>query len=154
MHFTTVLALLTTTALAAVQDTNNYAKHIAPAQLARIAGYRPLANTDEKVAVLDLAESIVAAMDIDSIPEIRASCATAFGEALCGHILAGKEVVSNVERSPLVEARGNPQCECTDRDAYCGGGGWYCKYQSNNCVFNDGCGTLGLYRCNGLCERH
>lgn len=159
MHFTT--AFLTTllsaaTAFGLVQDDNNYAKHIAPAQYARIASYRPLADTDPKRAVLDLADAMIASMDVSSIPQLRADCAAAFGsEDICGAILAGKDPVSVAARSPVVvDKRGRPQCECTDRDAYCGGGGWYCAYKSNDCVFNNGCGTLGLYRCNGLCEKH
>lgn len=43
-----------------------------------------------------------------------------------------------------------PGCECTHLSDWCGDG-FYCEYRGNECAFQDGCGTAGLYPCDGVC---
>lgn len=42
-------------------------------------------------------------------------------------------------------------CECSDESDYCDSPAFQCSYRSQSCQFQDGCGFLGFYVCNGLC---
>jgi hypothetical protein len=153
---TTLLSLTAVTVSGKLHSRDIYHRDIAPAHRARVASYRSQADTPSKRAVLDQLDSLIDTMDVAAAPKVRKACDAAFGDA-CTHLLTGKSAdaegaIAKRGASPLLR-RDEVLCECTDEDAYCPEG-FNCGYLAGNCRMTDkGCGTLGLYVCNGLCRR-
>ncbi|MEH6373757.1 bacteriocin fulvocin C-related protein [Streptomyces sp. KLMMK] len=59
--------------------------------------------------------------------------------------------IGPADQSAITTNAQAPICECSDASPYCSD--CRCQYRSHGCLFtNKGCGFLGLYVCNGLCE--
>ncbi|MBA8822731.1 hypothetical protein FHX42_000060 [Saccharopolyspora lacisalsi] len=107
----------------------------------------------EQVKVVDAAKAIAAnPTHFESgnrpdraLAQLKESAVGSFGKAGAGALLA------TIGPPEYRSASGAPACECTNEDEYCPDR-HYCQYKSSNCSFNDGCGTFGLYVCNGLCD--
>ncbi|RYP32129.1 hypothetical protein DL767_005365 [Monosporascus sp. MG133] len=160
MQFKTILSIAATASLAisgvdaGLQDPQVYARDGAPRQLSRIAEYRSRhasALDDSQTAVLDRIEADIVASATDDVPALEEACNAAFGAAECRFLLTGKGVSEGKARRGFVlAARQRVLCECSDESDWCDDG-FRCDYQYKQCSVNDGCGTLGLYDCNGLC---
>ncbi|RYO93067.1 hypothetical protein DL764_008039 [Monosporascus ibericus] len=152
MQFKTILSIAATAILtisgveAGLQDPRVYARDVAPAQLSRIAEYRSRyagALDDSQIAVLDRMEA--------DVPALEEACYAAFGAAECRFLLTGKgESEGKARRAFVLAARQKPLCECSDESDWCDDG-FRCDYQYKQCSVNDGCGSLGMYDCDGLC---
>lgn len=84
------------------------------------------------------------------LSELHDAAVVAFGRDEARELLAS--LGPPEQAAPAVERRAlsSVACECADGSDRCNTG-FYCQYQQSNCVYQDGCGTLGLYVCNGLC---
>ncbi|SDO96987.1 hypothetical protein SAMN04487905_101286 [Actinopolyspora xinjiangensis] len=111
--------------------------------------------TTEQKQVLDEAAAVAAnPRNFESRDEptravrnLEENAKAAFGKDESGRVIA---TLGPAERRPREAAQ--PACECSNESEYCPDRN-YCQYKSSNCVFQDkGCGTFGLYVCNGLCE--
>ncbi|KAF3480442.1 uncharacterized protein GIQ15_05789 [Arthroderma uncinatum] len=130
-----------------------YARDIAPGQLRHLAKYQAKnarSLSPDQHAALERMKRLVKDYAVDDIHEARAACESAFGDAECKRVLHAGRDVNHARRGPLVGRA--PTCECADQSPYCPGS-QHCKYKLANCNFTSkGCGALGLYVCNGLCE--
>jgi hypothetical protein len=153
---TILLPLTTVTVSADFLPRSLYHRDIAPSHLTRVASYRSQADTPSKRAVLDQLDSLIETRDVSAVPKVRKACDAAFGSAFT-HLLTGKSADGGVDgvvkrgSSPLL--RRDPICQCTDANEYCESG-YSCEYGALGCDFTSkGCGTLGMYVCNGLCMK-
>ncbi|HWN70168.1 MAG TPA: bacteriocin fulvocin C-related protein [Haliangium sp.] len=74
-----------------------------------------------------------------------------FGAEQAGDLLGSLGADEGRATGDVVGTEGEQECECADADAYCDGD-FHCD--PGGCVkSNGGCGTLGLYDCDGLCKR-
>ncbi|RYP56973.1 hypothetical protein DL769_009788 [Monosporascus sp. CRB-8-3] len=156
MQFKTILSITATATLAisgahaGLQDPQVYKRDVAPTQLYRIVEYRTRhagALDDSQRAVLDRMEADVVNSATDDVPALEEACDAAFGAAECKYLLTGKD---KSKRAAVLSARQKVLCECSDESDWCDDG-FRCDYQYKQCSVNDGCGTFGMYDCNGLC---
>ncbi|RYP45441.1 hypothetical protein DL768_008209 [Monosporascus sp. mg162] len=160
MQFKAILSIVAIATLAisgvdaGLQDPGVYARDIAPVQLLRIAEYRSRyagALDDAQTAVLDRMKADVVALATDDVPALEEACNAAFGAAECRYLLTGKgESEGKARRAFVLASRQKPMCECSDESDWCDDG-FRCDYQFNQCAVNDGCGSLGMFACDGFC---
>ncbi|RYP90652.1 hypothetical protein DL770_003253 [Monosporascus sp. CRB-9-2] len=160
MQFKTIFSTAATAILAisgvdaGLQDPQVYARDVAPAHLFRIAEYKSRhagALDNSQTAVLDRMETDIVASATDDVPALEEACNAAFGATECRFLLTGKgESESKARRAFALAGRQNPLCECSDASDWCDGG-FRCAYRYGQCLINGGCGTLGLFDCDGLC---
>lgn len=92
-----------------------------------------------------------------TLPIIRHDCELLFGAALAKYILTGKSSYQNQHYSRAIDGitateQQIDSCGCSASDDYCDSG-YKCSPQAAACSYNaDGCGTLGLYTCDGACS--
>lgn len=112
----------------------------------------PQAKVVDEIAAVAATPSVFGA---DQKPDetarrLAAAAVAAFGKDQATLLMATLGPADPAPVAPAAVA-GPPACECTNRDDWCNTG-FSCRYRSNDCVFQDGCGFLGFYVCNGLCE--
>ncbi|GAA0593290.1 hypothetical protein GCM10010174_05510 [Kutzneria viridogrisea] len=115
--------------------------------------------TAEQVKVLDSATAIAGTqstfertLDPDMsrrLGDLKEAAVEAFGYNEARALIAtlGPPDESAASRASLLD---KPSCQCSDRDNWCSNN-QYCG-KTNNCQRHKGCGSLGLYVCNGLCK--
>ncbi|KAI5923067.1 hypothetical protein F4810DRAFT_710828 [Camillea tinctor] len=168
MQFNAILALAFSTLAAGAatrtsvqQDAAVYAQKIAPAQLSRVSQFKVAHGgnlTSEQTSFLDDVAAAIGAPALADIPGLEEACAAVFGDDECANVLSGK-VTSKVRRAGdgnMLNRRA-PACECSDGSDWCGSG-FQCSRSGENdveCAVGGslGCGSLGLYQCNGLCTQ-
>jgi len=110
----------------------------------------------QQVAALDKSAAMASQVSVFSGPrpdtalhDLSDTVKKAFGTGTAAALLA---TLGPAEKG-MTPTRPAAYCSCTDEDSYCSGG-LYCGYNAFNCQRQDGCGTLGLYVCNGVCIAH
>ncbi|KAH8649504.1 hypothetical protein BGZ60DRAFT_551406 [Tricladium varicosporioides] len=146
MYFKKIISLVAFTALVRASpfvEPSTYLTTVAPDVLARLSAYRTAHPklTNEQLAYLEKATNVVLTMDTSRKDAIKAEGFALFNTADATFLLTGKEV-GELERAL--------QCNCATSDSYCDSGTW-CSYNYEHCNFHRGCGTLGLYKCDGMC---
>ena len=137
-------------------DSDNYRVNFAAIQTERINSYKQANGatlTPEQNNVLTLALDIVSSQDRSRLAGLRDAAKAAFTKDDAIFILSGVSPTSKndavTKRNLLRRAK---DCNCSTDDNYCNDS-QYCQYNSGNCNFNAGCGTLWLEECDGRCVK-
>lgn len=150
----TSLALISLAASKAVESAY-YAENYAKIQTQRIEGYRGSHTLNEaQLSVLSRCLTAVENQDRSGAPDLRAAAEAAFGATEAAFILTGSYPLSDnpatVKRRAL--GRRARDCTCSTDDNYCSDAR-YCQWEAGDCKFNNGCGTLWLEECDGMCVK-